>query len=41
MEPFTLGLLLTSLFCILVGPRLCVICSTDSNEKNNYQIMES
>ena len=41
MEPITLGLLLTSLCCILVGPRLYVICTTGSEEKNNYQIMES
>jgi hypothetical protein len=41
MEPLTLGLLLTSLFCILVGPRLCVIYNTSSDEKNKYQIMES
>ena len=41
MEPITLGFILIGLCCILVGPRLCVICTTDSNEKNNYQIMES
>ena len=41
MEPITLSFILTGLCCILVGPRLFVICTTDSNEKNNYQIMES
>ena len=41
MEPITIGLLLTGLFCILACPRLCVICTTGSEEKNNYQIMES
>jgi hypothetical protein len=40
MEPITLGLLLTGLFCIGVCPRLYVICNTNSKEKNNYQIME-
>lgn len=41
MEPLILGLLLTGLFSILVCPRLCVICTTGSEKKNNYQIMES
>jgi len=41
MEPITLGFILIGLCGILVGPRLCVICTTYSNEKNNYQIMES
>ena len=40
MEPLILGLLLTGLFSILVCPRLFVICNTNLNEKNNYQIME-
>lgn len=41
MEPITLGLLLTSLFCIVVCPRLYVICTANSKKKYNYQIMES
>ena len=40
MEPFSLGLLLTGLFCIVTCPRLYVICTTNS-KKNNYQIMKS
>lgn len=41
MEIFTISLLLTSLFCIVVCPRLYVICTANSKKKYNYQIMKS
>ena len=41
MELIILSLLICGLFCVVTCPRLYVIYSTRSEEKYNYQIMES
>lgn len=42
MEPIILSFLISGLFFILTGPRLYVICNTNSNKKMNiYQKLEN